>query len=149
MVKTLGVIFSAIIFALPLVYLDSRVGNGSLISFLKNQSIGIVATVLALNIATVTFLLGHLVTLETKANKPLFKNTKKEVRHNVYFMTVMFFSLLFSVTSIEANQLWSINSYNFNPLVLVSTVIFILIFICLFEIIEAIFQATKFLEENK
>lgn len=149
MVKTLGVIFCSILLSVPIMYLDHRWGNGFLLEFFKEQAVGIVATVLALNIATITFLLGHLVTIENKVNKSLFSGTKREVRDNVYFMAAMFVVMFVAVTAMNARLTWSINSYHFNPLVLLALVAFILVFACLFEIVEAIFKATKFVTETK
>lgn len=145
MVKILGMVFGAVLLSLPIIYLDHMWGDGFLFKFFREQAVGIVATILALNIATITFLLGHLVTIETKANQSLFSRTRKEIRDNVYFMTCMFVLIFSLAASMNIHQTWNINSFTFNPLVLFSLIAFILVFASLFEILEAIFKATKFL----
>lgn len=148
MVKPLGVIFGAILIAGFILVFDVLWGNGFLFKFFREQSIGIVATVLALNIATITFLLGHLVTIETKANKEIFTNTKKEIQDNIYFMTGLFAALFIVVTLMNESIKWNINNFYFSPIIFLSLIIFILIFFCLYEILNAIFTATKFIKTD-
>lgn len=148
MVKTLGVIFSALLIAITLIVIEGLWGNGFLYKFFREQSIGIVATVLALNIATITFLLGHLVTIESKANKELFSDTKKEIKDNIYFMTGLFAVMFISVALMNETLVWNINTFMFNPVALLALTVFILIFVCLFEILNAIFHATRFIESK-
>ena len=146
MVKLLGILFAAILIAIPIMILDHIHGAGFLYKFFREQSLGIVATVLALNVATVTFLIGHLVNLETKAEEPIFKDTKKEVKDNVYFMFGMFLIIIFLVSSMNDKQVFKINSADYNPLIFFALVSFILIFVALFEIVQCIFSATQYID---
>jgi uncharacterized membrane protein YoaK (UPF0700 family) len=53
------------------------------------------ATILGLNLATGTVLLGNLTNIEIQLQKSLFKKSKKEIKSNLLFMTVIFVVAIF------------------------------------------------------
>lgn len=44
------------------------------------------ATVLSMGISAMAIAIGNLTSLEVQAKRRLFANTKKEIRHNIFFM---------------------------------------------------------------
>jgi hypothetical protein len=144
MVKTLGVVFIAILIALPIMFIDERYSGGFLYNFFHTQALGIIATVLALNVATVTFLVGHLISIENKANKSLFSKTKDEIKQNVYFMTAMLLTSIILTSASNKHQAIIIDKAKYNPVIFFDLIAFILVFIALMEIVKAIFKASSF-----
>jgi hypothetical protein len=145
MVKKLGIVFIVIVLTLVLVLTDSLTSAGYLRDFLKGQSIGVIATLIALNVATVTFLLGNLMSVEQKAEKELFKNTKTEIRHNVFFMFGAFFAqVIFVIIGSKdyALKLAGVDvNFYINSLAVFSI---ILVFTAIIEVINSIFEISHF-----
>ena len=65
-------------------------GSSFIIKFSTEQSLQIMATALALNVATISFITGNFLSIEHKTKTPIFNETRKELRHNILFMVVLF-----------------------------------------------------------
>lgn len=151
MVKVFGVVFIALLVAAPVAVADYFVGSGFLLKFVREQSSGIIGTILALNVATVTYLVSHLLSIEKEAGNPLFSRTKQEIKENIYFMAgilpvnLLILSLIPNLDS-KAGLiigLWSTGaSY-------LSLVLLILTIFALLEIVKAIFRISDFISEGK
>lgn len=148
MVRFLGIIFIALIPTGIIGFADYHYGGNFLYNFAQNQSMGIMGTILALNIATVTFLLGNLYTIEDKAGKEVFASTKKEVKQNVYFMAGIFLTNLFMLALMPELNSQASGIQPAFVLSLVSLMLIILIIFALIEIVQAIFSVSKFISKN-
>lgn len=152
MVKTLGVIFIAMLVSMPIIIGAYITNSNFLYTFSTSQSLTIIATVLAINVAVITFLIGNLITLESMSKKVHFKNTRKELRANIYLMLVIF-GINFLVVSINRSG----NSIHLNQgrtidtsfiLSSVSVILVALLFIALLEIVNVIFSITSFITKE-
>lgn len=147
MVKALGIIFLGILITIPAVALSGWANNSFLFNFSQNQSISVLATILALNVAVVTFMMGTLLSIEAKADKTLFANTRKELLDNIIFMTVLF---LINFTVVAANKTgfgFMANNTYFNVEFILSSLtvlIVVLTILAMYEIVRATFQVKNF-----
>jgi hypothetical protein len=151
MIRLLGILFLIILIEIPLLITDVYMNNGYLDLFLKNQSLSIMGTALAINIATSAFLVGQLLTIEINFKKPIFDNSKKEIKHNLIFMIIVFLLQLFFLlltpiaekdTSILLNSLRYICKG-------INLFLFLLYLYALFEMTLAIFSVGKFIKNQK
>lgn len=142
MVKIAGIIFIALLVSLPIALLDFYTGSGFLPEFLRNQSAQVLGTILALNVATVTYLVSHLLTIEQNAHKTLFTQTKNEIKHNVYFMAVLLIVNLglSAATQPIINGAKNQNLVLINALNYVNLVVFVLALFALMEMVSTIFK---------
>lgn len=139
MVKTSGIILIALLLAIPLLIVDLITDSGFLQYFAKELSLNILLTLLALSIATVTFLLGQVILLETKY-RSRFKNFRRELKHNIYFMTVLC-GLDFIVASASGKHTFHIAGINGqDALGYVSAVLTIMLVFAMVEIVDLIFS---------
>ncbi len=143
MVRFLGIVFIALIFTGILGFAGYHSNGIFLYTFAQDQSMGIIGTILALNIATITFLLGHLYSIEHNANEELFKSTKSEVKQNVYFMAGMFMAnlLVLALTPVYNTKMGKLQPAFIMSLI--SVFLLILVVIALIEIVQAIFSVSK------
>jgi len=147
MIQILGYIFLSIILALGIVIADYFLPGTYLTSFLNDHFIETFAGLVGFNIASVIFLLGQLINLEERIkNKKVFENTRREIKHNSYFLLIAF--LLSIVILIIRPDLNSVNStfsnnilyFSLNTLVLV---LFILGIVSIIQILSAAFVLGK------
>jgi len=111
-------------------------------SYASNNSVEVLATVLALNLATATFLIGGFLNLEGKAKITAFDNARREIRHNLYAMAILFgFNLILAAmvgkstsTVFSTNIQWT-NVFS----TLTVSVLFFYVYL-LMEIIRAAFK---------
>lgn len=150
MVKTLGVIFLGIIISLPAIALSLSLNNNFLFLYSQNQSISVLATILALNVAVVTFMIGTLFSVEAKAGKVLFDSTRKELQDNVVFMIFLF---ILNFTIVAANKqplVLSFNGMNLNIESLLSSLtvlLTVLTVLAMYEIVQACFLVKDFFDK--
>jgi hypothetical protein len=104
MLRFLGVVFLSLLLGTTLCVIDYYSGNQFLREFARDQSLQIMATVLALNIATVTFITGGFLSVEKDKDSRLFDGTRKELRHNVITMAFLFLSNIFVVIGINPDR---------------------------------------------
>jgi hypothetical protein len=64
------------------------------ISYAVSDSIAVLATIIALNFATATFLVGTLLNIEEKVNQDVFAGPREEIKQNVNVMAAL---LLFNI----------------------------------------------------
>lgn len=100
MIRLFGVIFLCILFEAPFLVADHLVGNGFLERFFGGHSITLMGTLLGLNFVIVVFMIQSMAKIEFKIKKPVFSITKREIKHNTYFMlTVFLLHLLILIVS--------------------------------------------------
>lgn len=139
MVKTSGIILIALVLAVPLLVVDLLTKSNFLQYFTRELSLNILLTLLALSVATVTFLLGQVVLLEAKYNKR-FKNFRRELRQNIYFMTILC-GLDFLVASASGKHTFHFAGMNGQDLLgYISAVLTIMLVFALIEIVDLVFS---------
>jgi hypothetical protein len=152
MVKTLGVVFIALLLSLPAILADFFTDSKFLFRFASDQSVPLMATVLALNVAIVTFLIGHLVTIESQLKKMIFKNTRNELKQNIYLMVVIFFLNFFIVAATKENLSWHFGNKNLDGTLILSSIsafLTILLILALVEIISVVVSIHGFINSSK
>lgn len=133
-----GAIFVALIFGLPLLGLDVLTDSDFLIFFARELSLVIMLTILALNVAATTFLLGNLIPLEEKFNKR-FSGTRNELKQNIYFMTALT-ALNFLCVSSTGKAAFHAGTISGQTLLgYLSAVLTILVVMAMLEIVGVIF----------
>lgn len=150
MVKKLGIAFLGILAVGAIMAANKISGNTYVTSFIQSQSIQVVATVIAINVATVTFLIGNLVNIEQKAKQDLFSGTKTELKQNIGFMFAVFFVQCLLVTLSAKDYPGQLLGIDLNSYISFATLMCIfLIFYALAEIVIAVFRVADFLKTNK
>lgn len=151
MINFLGIVFISLLVSLPIFLIDRFLQTNFLESFLKNQSLQIMGTLVGLNITTTAFLVGHLTNIEINLKKILFNNSKREIKHNLYFMIVIFLIqllLLSAIPSVSSDtQGWVINLKS--VLIYLGLAIFLLSIYALYEMTKAIFLIDKIINKDK
>lgn len=147
MINKLGIFTLLTILALPFLALDYFFGSKFVDDFLRNQSLQIMGTILALNIATAAFLVGHLMDIEAKAQKNIFSNSTREIKHNIYFMLIIFFVQMLVLTLRDSSVVITFSSgkYWFMGCGLV---LFFAYLLCLYEITAAIFSVRSIMNKK-
>jgi hypothetical protein len=123
--KLLGIItfnlFLGVIFAIT-----GTISNPSFFeNFINNQILPISATIVGFNLTGVIFLISHLIQL-----KGDFTNTKKELQHNIYFMSILFVLILFILCFDHRNF------NNYYASLIYKTIIMSLFFLQLYSVYE-------------
>ena len=153
MVRAFGVVFIGILIALVPFVGSMLLGSVDILTdFIKNQSLGILATILALNIASVTFAIGTLISIEIRAKKTIFRNTRKELHDNIIFMIVLFLLGIILVVFNTGNQHVVVQGEDINIsqiLTYLSTLVLVLSVLAMYEIVRAVFKLKDFLEGDK
>lgn len=90
MIHTMGAFFVIILGALPFFLLEVFSNFTFISDFLRNQSSEIMGTMLAINLATLTFLVGGLMRIEQELKKEMFSKSVLEIKHNILFMFIVF-----------------------------------------------------------
>lgn len=104
MLRFLGAVFISVLLALGILVLDYISKSDFIADFARNQSLLIMATALAINIATITFIAGSLLGIEEKVGKESFKGTRAELKQNVIAMAVLFVINAVVVTLINPHK---------------------------------------------
>lgn len=152
MVRSLGVVFIGILVATVPFTAGMLINRDLLLSFIQNQSLGIMATILALNVTSVTFILGTLISIEIKAKKTIFTRTREQLRHNIIFMTVLFLLNLVAVVGNKGGLSAPLGSSIIDVTIIlcfISTLFLVLMVIAMYEIVQAVFDLKNFLEGDK
>lgn len=153
MVRAFGVVFIGILIALVPFVGSLLVGSSNILSeFIANQSLGILATILALNIASVTFAIGTLISIEIRAKKTIFRKTRKELHDNIVFMIILFLLGVVFVVLNTGNLHLPVRGVDINVsliLTFLSTLILVLSVLAMYEIVRAVFKLKDFLEGDK
>lgn len=153
MVRTFGVIFIGVLIALVPFVGSLLLGSGNILSdFIANQSLGILATILALNIASVTFAVGTLISIEVRAQKTIFRKTRKELHDNIVFMIAVFLLGIVLVVFNTGNLHIVVQGADINislVLTYLSTLVLVLSVLAMYEIVRAVFKIKDFLEGDK
>lgn len=140
--RFLGFVFIALIFSALILVADFYLPGNYLDNFLENQLMPILATLVGLNIAAVIFLIGGLSDMELKTdNFAVFDNTKKEIKHNIYFILlslVASFVLLVVKPSVDSTSSVFLRSLYYVDSVLLIA-LFVMTIFAIFEIIGAVF----------
>ena len=113
---------------------------GFINKFLTEQSLQIMGTILALNIATASFLVGHLMDIEIKKQREIFSSSIKEVRDNIYFMIALF---ILQLTSLTLNAILKNNVLGANITLFLAIIFFLTYIFCLFEMTQSVFSLRK------
>jgi hypothetical protein len=144
--RILGFIFISLLLATCLVFVDFYLPGTYLDNFLDNHFMETFAGLVGFNIAAVIFLIGQLLNLEEKfRNKTVFVNTRREIKHNAYFLLSSFIVclvLLIIRPGIKENISLSNNIFYYLDNILIIT-IFILSIFAIYEILKAVFLLSK------
>lgn len=93
--RVLGFIFVSLVIAFGLVGSDILLPGTFLAHFLDNNFIETFAGLIGFNIAAVIFLVGQLMNIEDRlGGKVQFTRTRKEIKHNAYFLLSSFVACL-------------------------------------------------------
>lgn len=90
MFKLIGIISVILVVCVLISTVSILSGSGFIVKYATDQSLQVMATALALNIATISFITGNFLSLERKAGKMFFNETRKELRQNVLAMVITF-----------------------------------------------------------
>ena len=148
MINKLGVLFLLILLTAPFVAMDYFLGSAFVGKFLQDQALQIMGTILALNLATAAFLVGHLTDIEMKEKKALFDNSMREIKHNIYCMLAIFLLELLTLTIGDTAFVKTTGSYK-DWATAFGMALFLLNLFCLYEMTTAIFSVRKYFQRNR
>lgn len=151
MVRALGIVFIGILITSVVLVSAFLTGSDFLYEFARNQSVGVTATVLAINVAVVTFIVGTLISIETRLKKNLFNKTRIELRHNLVFMAVLFLLNFVVVVANKPGILFHFNQVAIDItyiLTAFTALVIVLNVIAMYEIVGTVFQLKDFFEAN-
>lgn len=136
MLKALGLIFLSLLFGGAVVGLSAAMGSDFPVTFALNSSIEVMGTILALNVASATFLIGSLLSLEEKTgDNTIFKGPRKEIRQNIVAMAALFVLNVFLVACINGVKL----ELGLNGTTVFSGLVFSALFFQLYLLLEIVF----------
>lgn len=143
--RILGFIFLALVISGSVMFISYNLGNGFLADFLNNEFIGVYATVVGFNLAAVIFLISQLVTIEEKKGAEVFFKTKKEIKHNSYYLLFSLPVVIFilSIKPSLINPQTFVNNPYYYVCDLVVLSLFVLTIFAIFEILNAMFILNK------
>lgn len=130
--KLLGIITFNIILGVLFTYFGTSGDSRFLCDFLTNQILPISATIVGFNVSGVIFLMGHL--LQIKGD---FSRSKNEIKHNIYFMGIIFVILIFLLFIKPMSFENSLYEFTYQSLIM--TLFFFQIY-AVYEIISAVFN---------
>ncbi len=148
--RFLGFVFLTLLISTGIVTLDIIIPGKFLINFIDNHYIETFASLIGFNLASVTFLLGQLITIEATINKEsIFDSTRKEIKHNAFFLIFSFIISLLLLTfrpDIGVYEIFRVNIsyYVINTLVIS---IFLMALFAIFEILNSVFSIGKFFKK--
>jgi|ERR1035437_5579133 hypothetical protein len=143
--KIFGASFILLIIDAVFIFLDYCLGNTFLVRFLREQSLQIMGVLLGLNLTAATVLISQMTNIEMHKEKLLFKSSRNEIKHNLFFMIGLFFInftiivFLPDCVCVFPETKCLIKYF----LIAVSLDTFLLSFYCLYEIIMASFEITE------
>lgn len=101
MLKGVGLAFLTLIGGMGIAILSSVMGSGFPVDYARNDSIAVLSTILALNFATATFLVGSMLNIEEKTGEDTFLKPRKELSQNIKVMSVLLGLNILTVSSIN------------------------------------------------
>lgn len=142
MLKGFGLVFLSLLLACTVSVISGLMNSNFPINYAKNNSIEILATLFALNIASASFLIGSLLNIEEKVKKDVFTSARKEIKDNLYVMTGLFGLNIFLVALINDKSTELLRTgikvdYIFATIVVAVLIAYIYL---LMEIISAVFH---------
>lgn len=144
--RILGFIFLSLLLATGLVFLDLHLPGTYLNSFITDHFIETFAGLVGFNIAAVIFLIGQLINLEEKfGGKTVFVNTRREIKHNAYFLLSSFVSclvLLIVRPNLNESLFFHENIFYYVANILIIAIFTLAIF-AIYEILRAVFLLSK------
>lgn len=150
MVRIAGITFILLILTSALCSIDYVVGGSFLFSFLKQNSLEIMGTVLALNIATATFLVGQLMNIELQLKMEVFTKSKREIKHNILFMIIIFVLQLMVLTAIPSDTSTNQVLLIAKPWIYRLSLFFFLTYVyALYELSTGIFSVCNYISKLK
>jgi hypothetical protein len=142
MLKAFGLIFISLILGWIVVGLSSTIGTNFPLEYAKDSSIGVLATILALNVATATFLIGSLLSIESDLGKTHFKNTRNELQQNIIVMAVTFvLNIIVVITSQLGNNSFVIMNIDIKTVSII--LVFAILFFNVYLLIEVVLASFK------
>jgi len=150
MVRFLGLVFIGLLASAGILTLDVITKSNYSISFLTNQSLQIVGTIIALNVATVTFLLNNLSSIEREVDKELFVATRREIKQNIYTI-IAIFPLLLAVNISINHKVLQAEHLQWSHILLSGLGLLLVFFVIysMFEIISSVFEINRFPNNKK
>lgn len=144
--KFLGFLFLSLLLSSAIVVADFYLPGMFLDNFLSYSLIQTFATLVGFNVAAVIFLLGQIISVEKQSGQDgFFKETRKEIRYNSYYLLISFLLSLFLL--IFRPDFSSLNSAGFEMLYyIINTLIlalFILAIFSIYEILKGVFILGK------
>lgn len=150
--RFLGFIFISLIISTLIIFVDIFLPGQFLINFIDSHYIETFSALIGFNLASITFLLGQLITIEATINKnSLFDSTRKEIKQNSFFLIFSFIiSLLLlsfrpDINPVSSQFASNIAYYSIN-IVVVS--IFLMALFAIFEILQSVFSIGKFFKKE-
>ncbi len=149
--RFLGFLFLTILISAGIITVDILLPGNFLINFINNHYIETFASLIGFNLASVTFLLGQLITIEATINQEsMFESTRKEIKHNAFFLIFIFVVALLLLTfrpdiGITGRFDLNIAYYVVNTLVIS---IFLMALFAIFEILNSVFSIGKFFKKK-
>lgn len=144
--RILGFIFLSLLISISLVTLDFYLPGTYLTDFLSNHFIETFAGLIGFNIAAVIFLIGQLMNIEERfGGKSGFINTRREIKHNAYFLLSSFVScliLLILRPSLQEKTPFKGNIFYYLDNILIIALFALAIF-AIYEILRAVFLLSK------
>lgn len=104
MLKALGLVFGCLLLAFVVVLLSALLSSDFPTEYAKNNSIEVLVTVLALNVATAAFLVGSLLNIEEKVGMDVFNSSRTEIKHNILAMCITLVLNVMLVAAIAGSQ---------------------------------------------
>ena len=145
MLRLLGLIFISLIISVAIVLVDIILPGNFLNSFMGGDFIQTFATIFGFNIAAIIFLLGQLFVIE-RTNQNDFPETRKEIKHNAYYLLISFFTtiILFTIRPdfIKEAIKWNDN-FIFYLINVVVLTLFIIAIYAIIQVLEAAFMLKK------
>lgn len=144
--RILGFIFLSLLVSSSLIAADLYLQGSYLTDFLNNHFIETFAALVGFNIAAVIFLVGQLMSLEDRFGvKRGFAGTRREIKHNSYFLLSAFvFCLILLVIRPDLQVAAGLKNnifYYVDSLLVIS--IFSLAIFAIYEILRAVFMLSR------
>lgn len=151
--RFLGFIFVSLLISTLIISVDIFLPGKFLINFIDNNYIETFSALIGFNLASVTFLLGQLITIEATTNREsLFDSTRKEIKHNSFFLI---FSFIASLLLLSFRPDINLVSYQFTDnityyLINIAVItIFLMALFAIFEILQSVFSIGKFFKKSE
>lgn len=141
MMRLLGYLFTALLISAGVVWLDHQLVGSYLNDFLDNHFIETFAALVGFNVAAVVFLIGQIMTLEEKHGVE-FGATRREIKHNSYFLLFAFVGALLDLIFRPAYQIGlpALGNLGFYLCNVLALALLGLSIFAIFEILQAVFM---------